>query len=90
MRKEIFHLSDVIYKDLQEMLNIDFLLLFELKMLVVVRCEALPFVPLVLNQRIDNLFNQILKLVNEPIPVVITHRDPALSVPIIFSPYRFK
>ena len=72
------------------MLNIDFLLLFELKMLVVVGCEPLPLVSFVLNQRVNNLLDQILKLVNQPVPVVITHSDPALSVPIILSPYRFK
>ena len=90
MRKEIFHLSDVIDKNLQKVFNIDFLFLLELKMLIVVGCKPLPLIALVLNQCIDDLLHKILQLVNQSGTVVVTHRDPALSVPIILSPDSFK
>jgi hypothetical protein len=90
VRKEIFHLSDVIDKNLQKVFNIDFLFLLELKMLIVVGCKSLPLIALVLNQCIDDLLHKILQLVNQSGAVVVTHRDPALSVPIILSPDSFK
>lgn len=90
MRKEIFHLCNIIHKDLQKMLDIDLLFLLELKVLVVVRCETLSLITLVLNQGIDDLLNEVLQLVYQPVTVIVTHCDTSLPVSIVFRSYGFK
>lgn len=86
MREEVLHLSDVIDKNLQEMFNVNLLLLFQVKVLEVLRSESLALVRLELYKGVDNLSDQRLQLVDETTAVVVTHSDPALPVLVTFSP----
>ena len=86
MREEVLHLSDVIDKNLQEMFNVNLLLLFQVKVLEVLRGESLALVRLELYKGVDNLSDQRLQLVDETTAVVVTHSDPTLPVLVTFSP----
>ncbi len=86
MREEVLHLSDVIDKNLQEMFNVNLLLLFQVKVLEVLRGESLALVRLELYKGVDNLSDQRLQLVDETTAIVVTHSDPALPVFVTLSP----
>ena len=86
MREEVLHLSDVIDKNLQEMFNVNLLLLFQVKVLEVLRGESLALVRLELYKGVDNLSDQRLQLVDETTAVVVTHSDPALPILVTLSP----
>jgi hypothetical protein len=76
--QELLHLRDVIDEYLDQVLDPDPLLLFQLEVLVGIRGELLLF--LVLNQGADYVADEILKLIEEGRLVKIDHGERTLSL----------
>ena len=76
--QELLHLGDVIDEYLNQILDPDPLLLFQLEVLIGIRGELLLF--LVLNQGADYVSDEVLQLIEQGRLVEIDQREGALSL----------